>query len=68
MYLLKKCNKKFCTLLRPYFSRRPAPNEDADCIVYSFSILLCSVAELRHFYAAPAPGKNFDAAPAPTKL
>jgi hypothetical protein len=23
-----------------------------------------SVAELHHFYAAPAPGKNFDAAPA----
>jgi hypothetical protein len=25
---------------------------------------LTSVAELHHFYAAPAPGKNFDAAPA----
>jgi hypothetical protein len=25
-----------------------------------------SVAEPHHFYAAPAPGKNFDAAPAPT--
>jgi hypothetical protein len=24
-----------------------------------------SVAESHHFYAAPAPGKNFDAAPAP---
>jgi hypothetical protein len=24
-----------------------------------------SVAEPHHFYAAPAPGKNFDAAPAP---
>jgi hypothetical protein len=24
-----------------------------------------SVAELHHFYAAPAPGENFDAAPAP---
>jgi hypothetical protein len=24
------------------------------------------VAEPHHFYAAPAPGKNFDAAPAPT--
>jgi hypothetical protein len=24
-----------------------------------------SVAEARHFYAAPAPGKNFDAVPAP---
>jgi hypothetical protein len=23
-----------------------------------------SVAELHHFYAAPAPGENFDAAPA----
>jgi hypothetical protein len=30
-------------------------------------ILFCSVAEPHHFYAAsvPAPGKNFDAAPAP---
>jgi hypothetical protein len=27
-----------------------------------------SVAEPHHFYAAPAPGKNFDAAPAPTLL
>jgi hypothetical protein len=27
-----------------------------------------SVAKLHHFYAAPAPGKNFDAAPAPTLL
>jgi hypothetical protein len=26
---------------------------------------IISVAELHHFYAAPAPGKNFDAAPAP---
>jgi hypothetical protein len=26
------------------------------------------VAEPDHFYAAPAPGKNFDAAPAPTFL
>jgi hypothetical protein len=30
-------------------------------------ILICSVAEPHHFYAAPAPApsKNFDAAPAP---
>jgi hypothetical protein len=27
--------------------------------------LLISVAEPHHFYAAPAPGENFDAAPAP---
>jgi hypothetical protein len=27
-----------------------------------------SAAEPHHFYAAPAPGKNFDAAPAPTLL
>jgi hypothetical protein len=26
--------------------------------------LISSVAEPHHFYAAPAPGKNFDAAPA----
>jgi hypothetical protein len=29
---------------------------------------LDSVAEPHHFYAAPAPGENFDAAPAPTLL
>jgi hypothetical protein len=27
--------------------------------------ILSVVAEPHHFYAAPAPGKNFDAAPAP---
>jgi hypothetical protein len=27
-------------------------------------MVLFSVAEPHHFYAAPAPGKNFDAAPA----
>jgi hypothetical protein len=26
------------------------------------------VAESHHFYAAPAPGKNFDAAPAPARI
>jgi hypothetical protein len=31
-------------------------------------IIKFSVAEPHHFYAAPAPGKNFDAAPAPTLL
>jgi hypothetical protein len=29
------------------------------------SIINFSVAEPHHFYAAPAPDKNFDAAPAP---
>jgi hypothetical protein len=29
-----------------------------------YMILISSVAEPHHFYAAPAPGKNFDAAPA----
>jgi hypothetical protein len=28
----------------------------------------CSVADPHQFYAAPAPGENFDAAPAPTLL
>jgi hypothetical protein len=32
--------------------------------VFNF-LVFCSVAEPHHFYAAPAPGKNFDAAPAP---
>jgi hypothetical protein len=27
--------------------------------------VISSVAEPHHFYAAPTPGKNFDAAPAP---
>jgi hypothetical protein len=31
-------------------------------------IIFTSVAEPHHFYAAPAPGKNFDAAPTPTLL
>jgi hypothetical protein len=31
------------------------------------NIVLSSVAEPHHFYAAPSPGKNFDAAPAPTQ-
>jgi hypothetical protein len=31
-------------------------------------LLTSSVAEPHHFYAAPAPGENFDAAPAPTLL
>jgi hypothetical protein len=31
-------------------------------------IILYSVAEPHHFYAAPAPGKNLDAPPAPTLL
>jgi hypothetical protein len=30
--------------------------------------LKISVAEPHHFYAAPVPGENFDAAPAPTLL
>jgi hypothetical protein len=32
------------------------------------SLVLPSVSEPHHFYAAPAPGENFDAAPAPTIL
>jgi hypothetical protein len=32
------------------------------------NILFSSVAEPHYFYAAPAPGKNFDAAPAPVAL
>jgi hypothetical protein len=28
-------------------------------------VIIFSVAEPHHFYAAPAPGENFDAAPAP---
>jgi hypothetical protein len=38
----------------------------------NFDIVSCfifySVAEPHHFNAAPAPGKNFDVAPAPTLL
>jgi hypothetical protein len=32
------------------------------------SIVKSSVEEPHHFYAAPVPGENFDAAPAPTLL
>jgi hypothetical protein len=32
------------------------------------TIVIFSVAEPHHFYAAQAPSKNFDAAPAPTLL
>jgi hypothetical protein len=35
-------------------------------IIFSCPSFKDSVAEPHHFYAAPAPGKNFDAAPAPT--
>jgi hypothetical protein len=42
------------------------------CFIVCFKCFLNSVAEPHHFYAAPAPdpapGKNFDAAPAPTLL
>jgi hypothetical protein len=31
----------------------------------NFFLPIYSVAEPHHFYAAPVPGKNFDAAPAP---
>jgi hypothetical protein len=31
-------------------------------------IIISSVAEPHHFYAAPAPGENFDAAPAPAPI
>jgi hypothetical protein len=37
-------------------------------IVTKKALSLHSVAEPHHFYAAPAPGKNLDAAPAPTLL
>jgi hypothetical protein len=33
--------------------------------ILSNLLLLFSVAEPHHFYAAPAPGKIFDAAPSP---
>jgi hypothetical protein len=34
------------------------------CTNIYFFMFCTSVAEPHHFYAAPAPGKNFDAAPA----
>jgi hypothetical protein len=34
-------------------------------IITNPTILTSSVAEPHNFYAAPAPGENFDAAPAP---
>jgi hypothetical protein len=35
---------------------------------FGLACMTYSVAEPHHFYAAPAPGENFDAAPAPTLL
>jgi hypothetical protein len=35
-----------------------------DWIINEIATVLPSVAEPHNFYAAPAPGKNFDAAPA----
>jgi hypothetical protein len=40
-------------------------NPGCSTVLYTLTI---SVSEPHHFYAAPAPGKNFDAAPAPTLL
>jgi hypothetical protein len=39
---------------------------DSSCFLHSGALLVhdTSVAKLHHFYAAPAPGENFDAAPA----
>jgi hypothetical protein len=37
-------------------------------LLYTGSTAGSSVAEPHHFDAAPTPGKNFDAAPAPTLL
>jgi hypothetical protein len=34
-------------------------------LVPYYTFVTYSVAEPQHFYAVPAPGKNFDAAPAP---
>jgi hypothetical protein len=46
-----------------HFSRENAPSSND----FDFKVLI-SVAEPHHFDAAPAPGKNFDAALAPTLL
>jgi hypothetical protein len=37
-------------------------------IVLKLGVMSIGAAEPRHFYAAPAPGKNFDAAPAALAL
>jgi hypothetical protein len=46
----------FWSKIKPFGCNRPR-----------FQVIVTSVAEPHHFYAAPAPapGKNFDAAPAP---
>jgi hypothetical protein len=46
-----------------WLAKLPADSKEAKVI--TIKILKFSVAEPHHFYAAPAPGKNFDAAPAP---
>jgi hypothetical protein len=56
------------TLLRVHniqcFAKHTVPLQ----LVSEKSRVNCSVAEPHHFYAAPAPGENFDPAPAPTLL
>jgi hypothetical protein len=46
----------------------PVPISLAHSCCSCSGIILSSVAEPHHYYAAPAPGKNFDVAPAPSLL
>jgi hypothetical protein len=48
-------SRKMCIMLTSSEIRIYCPSNEINA----------SVAEPHHFYAAPAPGKNFDAAPAP---
>jgi hypothetical protein len=45
-------------------SERQKDSSDLTLFILIVVTLMNSVAEPHHFYAAPAPGKNFDSAPA----
>jgi hypothetical protein len=62
-YLPNKIYKMTPTF-RETFLFKHMYKDDMQLIVNSYA-LRSSVAEPHNFYAAPAPGKNFDAAPAP---
>jgi hypothetical protein len=56
-------SSNFATCQQQVFFLRQ--HEKSDFGISRLHTIATSVAEPHHFYAAPAPGKNFDAAPAP---
>jgi hypothetical protein len=64
----------FCNIIKAYLASHNFLKQICyavpEMLILLSACCLSSVAEPHHFYAAPAPGKNFDAAPAlaPTLL